>query len=86
MKKIIVTGAAGFIGANFVLRLLEGDEFSKIIGVDNLNDYYDVRLKKFRLEQIEAAAARIVGNFFAETLRRKILSTKFFPSSSRLAS
>ena len=57
MKKILVTGAAGFIGANFILRLLKDDDFSKIFGVDNLNDYYDVRLKNFRLEQIESAAA-----------------------------
>ena len=57
MKKILVTGAAGFIGANFILRLLKDDAFSKIFGVDNLNDYYDVRLKNFRLKQIEAAAA-----------------------------
>lgn len=55
-KIIIVTGAAGFIGANFVLRLLKDSEFTKIIGVDNLNDYYDVRLKNFRLEQIEASS------------------------------
>ena len=56
-KKILVTGAAGFIGANFVLRLLKEDSFAKIIGVDNLNEYYDVRLKNFRLRQIEAAGA-----------------------------
>ena len=53
----MVTGAAGFIGANFVLRLLKEDSFAKIIGVDNLNEYYDVRLKNFRLRQIEAAGA-----------------------------
>ncbi|MBQ9497309.1 MAG: NAD-dependent epimerase/dehydratase family protein, partial [Selenomonadaceae bacterium] len=56
-KKILVTGAAGFIGANFILRLLKDDSFAKIIGVDNLNEYYDVRLKNFRLRQIEAAGA-----------------------------
>ena len=53
----MVTGAAGFIGANFILRLLKEDSFAKIIGVDNLNEYYDVRLKNFRLKQIEAAGA-----------------------------
>ena len=58
MKKIIGTGAAGFIGANFILRLLKDNSFSKIIGIDNLNNYYDVRLKNFRLEQISATSAR----------------------------
>lgn len=50
--KILVTGAAGFIGAALSLRLLErGDE---IIGLDNLNDYYDVRLKEARLARLTA--------------------------------
>ena len=48
--KIVVTGTAGFIGNHLALRLLErGDE---VIGIDNLNDYYDVNLKKSRLERI----------------------------------
>jgi UDP-glucuronate 4-epimerase len=48
--KVLVTGAAGFIGSSLSLRLLErGDE---VVGVDNLNDYYDVRLKHSRLERI----------------------------------
>lgn len=50
--KIMVTGAAGFIGSNLSLKLLErGDE---VIGIDNLNDYYDVNLKKARLERTKA--------------------------------
>jgi UDP-glucuronate 4-epimerase len=49
--KILVTGTAGFIGSHLAIRLLErGDE---VIGVDNLNDYYDVNLKKARLERIK---------------------------------
>ena len=45
--KVLITGAAGFIGSSLALRLLErGDE---VIGVDNLNDYYDVSLKEARL-------------------------------------
>lgn len=49
--KILVTGTAGFIGNHLALRLLErGDE---VIGIDNLNDYYDVNLKKSRLERIQ---------------------------------
>lgn len=50
--KVLVTGAAGFIGMHTCLRLLErGDE---VVGVDNMNDYYDVRLKEDRLEQLQA--------------------------------
>ena len=52
--KILVTGAAGFIGANLILKLL--DKFDKIIGIDNMNNYYDVRLKEYRLQQIENLA------------------------------
>ena len=57
MKKILVTGSAGFIGSNLVLRLLEGKEPVKIVGLDNLNNYYDPSLKEYRLGVIEAKAA-----------------------------
>ena len=58
MKKIFVTGAAGFIGANLVLELLRSDETFDIIGIDNMNDYYDVSLKEHRLEKIEEAVCK----------------------------
>ena len=56
-KTIFVTGAAGFIGSNLVLKLLGAVSPVKIVGIDNLNDYYDVSIKDWRLTQIEAAAA-----------------------------
>lgn len=52
MKKILVTGAAGFIGSNLSSRFLK--EGNEVVGLDNLNDYYDVNLKKKRLERLEA--------------------------------
>ena len=52
-RTVLVTGAAGFIGANLVKELLRTTD-DKIIGIDNLNDYYDVSLKEFRLKEIEA--------------------------------
>src|SRR3989338_8659358 len=50
MKKVLVTGAAGFIGYHLSERLLE--EGNKVTGIDNLNGYYDVRLKKARLGRL----------------------------------
>lgn len=47
--KILITGSAGFIGFHLTLRLLEGKIFESVVGLDNLNDYYDVSLKKDRL-------------------------------------
>ena len=55
-KTILLTGAAGFIGSNLALKLLKTDENLTVVGLDNLNDYYDVSLKNWRLKEIENAA------------------------------
>lgn len=55
-KTILVTGAAGFIGSNLVLELLRNQSPVHIIGIDNVNDYYDVSIKEWRLSEIEKCA------------------------------
>jgi len=55
-KTILVTGAAGFIGANLVMELLKTVEPVVVVGLDNMNDYYDVSIKEYRLAQIETVA------------------------------
>jgi nucleoside-diphosphate-sugar epimerase len=51
-KTILVTGASGFIGANLVKRIFDTVEGVTVIGIDNMNDYYDVRLKEYRLDML----------------------------------
>ncbi len=55
-KTILVTGSPGFIGANLVLRLLREMTCGKVISFDSMNDYYDPKLKEYRLSLIEEAA------------------------------
>lgn len=57
-KTILVTGAAGFIGSNLVLELLRTVSPVHIVGIDNMNDYYDVSIKEYRLKQIEELACQ----------------------------
>ncbi len=64
-KCVLVTGAAGFIGANLVLRLLRDGEVHRIVGIDNMNDYYDPAIKEWRLQQI----AELAGEKEKETAR-----------------
>lgn len=55
-RTILVTGAAGFIGANLVLELFRTISSVHIIGIDSVNDYYDVSIKEYRLDQIKSMA------------------------------
>ncbi len=56
-KTILVTGAAGFIGANLSQRLLDEVEDVKVIGLDSVNEYYDVSIKEYRLKQLSGYPA-----------------------------
>ena len=51
-RTVLITGVAGFIGANLALSILNQDKNAVVIGIDNMNDYYDVSLKEFRLEKL----------------------------------
>ena len=57
-KTVLVTGSAGFIGSNLVLELLETQSPINIIGIDNMNEYYDVSIKEWRLNEINKCLSR----------------------------
>lgn len=57
-KTIVVTGAAGFIGSNLALELLRTQTLLTIIGIDNMNDYYDTSIKEWRLSEIQKCAEK----------------------------
>ena len=76
MKKFLITGAAGFIGSKIVEELISKNNF--VIGIDNLNNYYNVKLKKDRLNNIEnLKIARNIGNFLRAILKMKMHYKKF---------
>ena len=80
-KQILITGAAGFIGANLVKALLKSEQNIHLIGLDNLNDYYDVSLKEFRLREIETVLRQNPANewtFVRGNLADKALIEKLF--------
>lgn len=64
-KNIMVTGSAGFIGSNLCLELLRRYESINVTGIDNLNDYYDVSIKEWRLKQIEEEVGKHDGSSFS---------------------
>ena len=53
MKTVFITGASGFIGSNLAKRILTTEPDTKVIGLDNMNDYYDVRIKEVRLAELQ---------------------------------
>ena len=66
MTTILVTGSAGFIGSNLVLRLFKELKSGTIVGIDNLNSYYDVSLKEYRLREIEKAVPTGINYTFVK--------------------
>lgn len=79
-KTILITGAAGFIGANLVKELLKTTNGTTIVGLDNLNDYYDVSIKEYRLKEIESIAVKSSSKwiFIKGSIADKQLIDKLF--------
>lgn len=80
-KTVLVTGASGFIGSNLVKRLLKEFEGIQVIGLDNMNDYYDVRIKESRLNELSQSKnyTFIQGNLADKEVISKIF-TEYKPS------
>ena len=80
-KNILVTGAAGFIGLNLIKRIYREVPLASIIGIDNMNDYYDVRLKEFRLKELSEykTFTFVKGNIADKKLIEEIFE-KYRPS------
>lgn len=75
-RTIFVTGASGFIGSNLCKRILKEDSECKVIGLDNMNDYYDVRIKEARLKELSGYSnyTFIKGNLADKELIDSIFS------------
>ena len=82
--KILITGSAGFIGSNLVERLLTTESDVEIVGLDSVNDYYDVRLKEYRLNRLAEIAENSVANkytFVKGNLADKALIDELFTNN-----
>lgn len=78
---ILVTGAIGFIGANLVMELFRQIDSVYVIGIDNMNDYYDVSIKEYRLKQIEKLAEEhpeSIWKFIKGSISDKVLIDSLF--------
>lgn len=65
-KTILVTGSAGFIGSNLVKRLFKDLNNTTVIGIDNMNDYYDVRLKEYRIDELASLVPEGINYTFVK--------------------
>lgn len=80
-KTILITGSAGFIGSHLVQKLLRANQAMQIIGLDSLNDYYDVSLKEWRLAELETVAQKnpkVSYHFIKGNIADKDLVTQVF--------
>lgn len=78
MERVIITGAAGFIGSNLALRLLHSEPTVTIIGIDNMNAYYDVSIKEYRLKEIREADSSNRFTFIKGDIADKAFVDKTF--------
>lgn len=80
-KNILITGAAGFIGSNLVLELLRTLSSVNVLGIDSVNNYYDVKIKEWRLQEIEKETKNHIDskwNFIKANIADKSLIDKIF--------